>query len=112
MYVIAYTTRTLNRTQSNNNVKITYPSAAVIKQYMIGNGTWQTYSGAIAMTQNASISARSQDSGGVWTFWNKAFLVLYLVTLVVLKSYFGYLRKKRKMGNCFLILQIPHIMEL
>ena len=52
-------------TNGNVSVTITYPSDAVTKQYKLGeNGTWTNYTGALTITANNTIYARSYDQAG------------------------------------------------
>ena len=59
-----------NKTVATNTdvlVTINFPSDATVKQYKVNNGDWQSYSGAVTMTQNGTVSAKSSDLVGNWS---------------------------------------------
>lgn len=54
-----------NPTNTNVDVTITYPNDAYVKEYKVGaSGSWQTYSGPVAISQNDTVFARSKDAAG------------------------------------------------
>src|SRR5699024_11108792 len=54
-------------TKGNVTVTGTYPSDATVKQYRIGSGAWTNYTAPFAVSSNATIQARAQDSAGNWS---------------------------------------------
>lgn len=51
-------------TNQNVSVNINYPSDVSVKEYKIGNGSWETYTGEIVIEQNSVIFARGYDLAG------------------------------------------------
>lgn len=59
-----------NKTTPTNGdvtISVSFPTDSVVKQYKVGNGDWQTYSGSVLLTSNDTVYARSQDAAGNWS---------------------------------------------
>ena len=53
-----------NLTNKDVTVTITYSSDSAIKEYKIGSGRWESYTGPIVVTENTTICARGIDLAG------------------------------------------------
>jgi len=58
------TPSTTSPTNGNVSVTIAYPSDAVVKEYRVNGGSWQTYSSPVSMTANGKVEARAVDQAG------------------------------------------------
>ncbi|WP_231734930.1 hypothetical protein [Bacillus sp. FJAT-29937] len=54
-------------TNQDVEVTITYSNDVIVREYKIGTGAWQTYSGPISVSSNDTVYARGKDAAGNWS---------------------------------------------
>ncbi len=54
---------------TNQDVKVTinYAVDVTVKEYKVGNGNWEAYTGPVAVSANETIYARGRDAAGNWS---------------------------------------------
>ena len=63
----AISTNPTTPTSGDVTVTITYSGDSIVKQYKIGIGSYQNYTGAFSISEDTTVYAKAQDKAGNWS---------------------------------------------